>query len=83
MAITVQFLLNWLSIQIPNYEKWVSNYRKAKKSKKPKEIIEIIYDACLNEARKNNDIEIEPHFHDSHVHKTFRFNNFARIKGRL
>ena len=83
MAITVQFLLNWLSIVIPNYEKSVSNYRKAKKGKKPKEIIELIYNTCLNEAQKNNDIEIEPHFHDSRTLETVRFNNVKKIKGRL
>ena len=83
MALTVQFLINWLSIVIPNYEKSVANYRKAKKNKKPKEIIELIYDACLNEARKNNDIENEPSFHNSRDHNTVRFNNFTKIKGRF
>ena len=52
MAITIQFLLNWLSNVIPNFDQLASNFRKAKKQNKPTELIELIYDACLNEAQK-------------------------------
>ena len=48
MAITIQFLLNWLSNVIPNFDQLASNFRKAKKQNKPTELIELIYDACLN-----------------------------------
>ena len=83
MAITVQFLLNWISIVIPNYDRLVANFRKASKQKKPNEIIQLIYDACLIEAQKNNTIEVEPHFHDAQTHLNIRNNNMRKIKGRF
>ena len=83
MAITVQFLLNWLSIVIPNYDRLAENFRKAKKQKKPNELIQLIYDACLNEAQKNNNIEVEPHFHNAHTHQLMRHSNIRKIKGRF
>ena len=83
MTITVQFLLNWLSIVIPNYDQLVVNYRKARKQKKPNELIQLIHDACLKEAQKNNEIEVEPHFHDAQAHHNIRFNNIKKIKGRF
>ena len=83
MAITVQFLLNWLSIVIPNYDRLVANFRKASKQKKPNEIIQLIYDACLVEAQKNNTIEVEPHFYDAQTHLNIRNNNMRKIKGRF
>ena len=83
MAITVQFLLNWLSIVIPNYDRLVENFRKANKQKKPTELIQLIYDACLNEAQKNNNIEVEPHFHNARAHHNMRHSNIRKIKGRF
>ena len=83
MALTVQFLINWLSILIPNYNQLVTNYRKAKKKNKPTELIELIYDCCLTEAQKSNDIEVRENFHNTETHRVLRLNNIKKIKGRL
>ena len=83
MAITIQFLLNWLSVVIPNYDQLVANYRKAKKQKKPNEIVQLIYDACITEARKENNIEIEPRFHNAQDHHQIRRTNIRKIQGRF
>ena len=83
MAITVQFLLNWLSNVIPNYDRLVATYRKANKQKKPNEIVQLIYDACITEAKKDNDIEIEPRFHNAQDHHQIRRSNIRKIQGRF
>ena len=83
MAITIQFLLSWLSNVIPRYDQSVANYRKAKKQNKPNEIIQLIYDACLSEAQKNNAIEVQPHFHNAQTHHNIRHANMRKIKGRF
>ena len=83
MAITVQFLISWISVVIPDYKNSVVNYRKAKKDKKPQKIIQLIYDACLKEAQKTHAIEIEPSFHDVKTHQNLKFNNNKKIKGCL
>ena len=83
MAITVQFLLSWLSNMIPSYDRLVANYRKASKQKKPNEIIQLIYDACLSEAQKTNEIEVQPHFHNAKAHNNIRHANMRKIKGRF
>ena len=83
MAITVQFLLSWLSNMIPSYDRLVANYRKASKQKKPNEIIQLIYDACLSEAKKTNEIEVQPHFHNAKAHNNIRHANMRKIKGRF